>query len=258
MDIDITKPHIGRIYDYVLGGTHNHEADRRAAEAMIQLMPLYPHWARQNRAFLSHVGRLWAGERRRQVLDLGSSLPTQGHFNSCMPGAKILFTDIDPLAVAQAQQILAYSSEMAYVEVDVRDPERLIAQAEAFFEDDRVLAVGCIGVVYFLSDAQIRSLVGRLHDFCAPGSALAVSYPSSRTGGAMSDEQAEILREFSRVARIDMFHRTPDQMAALLAPWRVTASEPLPRWLSQEEEPPARTPHPMDHFLLHGILAERD
>ena len=183
MAIDITKPHIGRIYDYVLGGTHNHEADRRAAEAMIKMMPAYPRWARDNRAFLTHVGRRWVGEGRRQSARFGSGLPTQGHFNSCMPNAKILFSDIDPLTVAQARQSLAYSPDMAYVEVDVRDTEPLLAQAEAFFGDERVLAVGCIGIVYFLSDEEVRRLMQRLHAFCAPGSTLALSYRHRAGGG---------------------------------------------------------------------------
>ncbi len=254
MAIDITQPHIGRIYDYVLGGTHNHEADRRAAEALIQLMPMYPRWARENRAFLGRVGRLWAGERRRQVLDLGSSLPTQGHFNSCMPGAKILFTDIDPLTVEQARQILAYSPDMAYAEVDVRDPDPLLAQAEEFFGDDRVLAVGCIGVVYFFSDEEVRHLMKRLHAFCAPGSTLALSYGGT-PGGVVETDLAEILRELARVSRMNVYPRTPEHLAEIIAPWRVTANEPFARWLP-EQEPHVRSDHPMERLVFFGTLAE--
>jgi S-adenosyl methyltransferase len=256
MDIDITTPHLCRIYDYVLGGSHNHEADRRAAEAMMALLPAYPRWARENRAFQGRLGRGWAAEGRTRVLDLGSSLPTQGHFNACMPGAKILFSDIDPLTVAQAQQILAYSPDMAYVEADVREPERLLAHAEAFFGDERVLGVGFIGIVPFLSDDQVRRLLGALHGFCAPGSTLAVTFPSVRDE-VSSDDLKETLREMCRIARVDFFHRTPEQIAALLAPWRVTESRPLWRWLSQEEHR-AHDEHPMDRLMLHGTLAERD
>src|SRR5689334_34414 len=93
MNIDITRPQVGRIYDCVLGGTHNHEADRRAVEEIVKLVPTYPRWAWLNRTFLAEVGRRWAAEGRERVLDLGSGLPTQRHFNELLPGAKILFTD---------------------------------------------------------------------------------------------------------------------------------------------------------------------
>lgn len=57
MSADAARPQVGRIYDYVLGGTYNHEVDRRAAQVMVREMPAYPRWARQNRAFLAEVGR---------------------------------------------------------------------------------------------------------------------------------------------------------------------------------------------------------
>jgi hypothetical protein len=254
MPVDITKPHIARIYDYVLGGSHNHEADRRAAETLVAMFPAYPRWARENRAFLRHVGRLWAGQGRTRVLDLGSGLPTQGHFNTCMPEAKILFSDIDPLTVVQAQQTLAYSPDMAYVEMDVRDPDLLLAQAEAFFGGERVLAIGCIGIVYLLSDEQVRHLMRSLHAFCAPGSTLAVSYPIVRDG-VVDDELAEAFREVNKVARIEFFHRTPEQIAEIVAPWRVTASQALLHWVPQGEHP-AGGESSIDRLLMHGTLAE--
>lgn len=42
MKIDTTQPHVGRIYDYVLGGHHNHEVDRQATERMVRIVPSYP------------------------------------------------------------------------------------------------------------------------------------------------------------------------------------------------------------------------
>lgn len=254
MAVEITKPHISRIYDYVLGGSHNHEPDRRAAAELTQLMPMYPRWARDNRAFLGHVGRLWAGQGRRRVLDLGSSLPTQGHFNACLPDARILFTDIDAQTVEQGRQVLAGSPDMAYAEVDVREPDRLTARAEAFFGDERVLAIGCIGVVYFFTDEQVRRLMTGLHAFCAPGSTLALSYGGT-PGGVVEEDLAEILGELARVAGLRVYPRTPEHVAELIAPWRVTADEPFAHWLP-EGEPRVRGSHPMERLVFYGTLAD--
>jgi S-adenosyl methyltransferase len=76
--IDLTRPHIGRVYDYVLGGTYNYEADRIAAREIIARIPSYPRMARLNRSFLGYVGQRWAVEGRTRVLDLGSGLPHAG------------------------------------------------------------------------------------------------------------------------------------------------------------------------------------
>ncbi|MEO5732008.1 MAG: SAM-dependent methyltransferase [Byssovorax sp.] len=256
MIIDITRPHVGRIYDYVLGGTQNYEADRRAAEAILETVPAYPRWARLNRSFLRHVGACWAAEGFKNVLDLGSGLPTQGHFNEQMPGAKILFADIDPLTVAQGQQLLAYSPDMAYANVDIRNPEALFEQAEAFFGPERRIAVGLIGIAYFLSDDEVRSMMERLHAFCAPGSAVALSFHHVPDG-----PDAELIRETlfasAKLARVGYYLRTPEHMAEVLAPWRTTITQPLQHWVGEETTPLVQPENPIHRMTFLGAFAER-
>lgn len=248
---DGARPHISRIYDYLLGGTHNHEADRRAAEGMIARMPAYPVWARANRDFLGRVGERWAAEGRARVLDLGSGLPTQGHFNTRLPGARILFADIDPETVSQGRRILGGAPGMTYVEADVRAPDALLAEAGAFFGGERDLAVGCIGLLYFLDDEQLRSLMGRLHAFCAPGSALALSFPAYDE--PLTEEVRAVIRELVGVARIDFFHRTAEQIAELVAPWRMATPERLDSPLSAE----LRAASPMNRMGVYGAFCAR-
>lgn len=259
MTIDITRPHIGRIYDYVLGGTQNYESDRRAADAMVDLMPAYPRWARINRSFLSHVGQRWSTQGIKQVLDLGSGLPTQGHFNEYLPDAKILFSDFDPLTVAQAQQLLAYTPDMAYANIDLKVPDTLIEQASSFFGADRRLAVGAIGIVYFLTDDEIRNLMKCLHAFCAPGTVMALSF-HHMPPGTDSASIDRVVSEASKHARISIFLRTPEQMAELIVPWRLTASQPIQDWLGEDETTEAisvvRPDDPLQQLTLVGAFAE--
>lgn len=259
MTIDITRPHIGRIYDYVLGGTQNYEADRRAAEAMLEIMPAYPRWARINRSFLSYAGKRWATEGIDGVLDLGSGLPTQGHFNEYLPDAKILFSDFDPLTVAQAQQLLAYTPDMAYANIDLKDPDALIEQASSFFGAARPRAVGGIGIVYFLTDDEIRTLMRRLHDFCSPGTVMALSFHHMPpwTDPATLDG---LIREVTKHARVNFFLRTPEQMAELIVPWRLTVSQPIQDWVGKDEKtealPPPGANDPLRELILVGAFAE--
>jgi O-methyltransferase involved in polyketide biosynthesis len=251
MNGEVTHPHIGRIYDYLLGGTFNHEVDRRAAEAMVARMPAYPRWARANRGFLGRAGERWAREGRTRVLDLGSGLPTQGHFDTRLPGARILFADFDALTVAQGRQILAGAPGRTYVQADLRAPDTLLAEAGAFFGGERELAVGCIGVVYFLSDEEVRRLMQGLHAFCAPGSTMALGFPAV-SEGHLSDALKEVIRELVQIARIDFFLRTLDEIAALVAPWRIDAVEPLDPPLPAE----ARSGSPVDGLAVFGAFAE--
>lgn len=256
MTIDATRPHIGRVYDYVLGGNYNREADRIAAREIIARIPSYPRWARLNRSFLGYVGHRWALEGRTRVLDLGSGLPTQGHLNTRLPDAKILFVDNDPLAVVQGRQLLADTPDMGYLEADVRDAGAMLAQAESFFGAERPVAVGCIGVGYFLTDDQLRSLMQQLHAFCAPGCSMAISFPAA-TDRSDPEETGRVLVEVARVAGIDFYHRTAEQIAELAKPWRMIKAEPLEAWLGADV-PSVGGPDPLQHVGMMGVFADRE
>src|SRR3569832_1532835 len=95
-EVCTSKPNIGRIYDYMLGGTQNFESDRLVAERLTEMFPHVRIWTNLNRLFLQAVASKWAQEGLTQVLDLGSALPTQGHFNEFLAQGRILFSDFDP------------------------------------------------------------------------------------------------------------------------------------------------------------------
>jgi hypothetical protein len=171
MKIDTTIPHPGRIYDFVLGGHHNFEADRLAAQKLIDIFPSYPTWTRLNRWFLLQIAERWGAEGHTRVLDLGTGLPTQGHFHEVLPAAEILYTDQDPIAVIYGQQILAGQPGKSYAQVNLLEPARLIEEATRVFGDRPKIAVGFIGTGFYLDDEALTKLASALHAWCAPGSA---------------------------------------------------------------------------------------
>lgn len=232
MKIDTTIPHPGRIYDFVLGGHHNFEADRLAAKKITDVFPAYPTWARLNRWFLHHLAERWGAEGHARVLDLGSGLPTQGHFHEALPAAEILYTDQDPIAVVYGQQILAGLPGKSYVQVDLRDPARLIEEATRVFGDRPKIAVGFIGVGYFLDDDTLTKVARALHAWCAPGSVMAFSTPHETKELTPEELQtsAEIMARF-KAARMEVFGRPPARVAELLAPWKVEVTHSLEKLL---------------------------
>src|SRR5215469_113524 len=80
LPFDTTKAHQARVYDYLLGGKDNYEADRVATEAVLKVWPGMAATARANRAFLGRAVRyLTADAGIRQFLDIGTGIPTAGN-----------------------------------------------------------------------------------------------------------------------------------------------------------------------------------
>jgi hypothetical protein len=76
-EIDTSKPHPARMYDYYLGGENHFAADRETAERGLAGWKSGRIAARENRAFLGRAVRFLAAEAGiRQFLDIGTGLPT--------------------------------------------------------------------------------------------------------------------------------------------------------------------------------------
>ena len=132
-DIDITKPHIARIYDYLLGGKHNYAVDRQTAEQVLKVIPDAPLGARLNRRFLIESVRWMVQEAGvRQFLDIGSGLPTQQNVHEVAqaidPDAKVVYVDIDPLVRVHAEALLATNPNTIFLTGDLREPEELLGR----------------------------------------------------------------------------------------------------------------------------------
>src|SRR5918992_3948880 len=78
-DIDMSRASIARVYDYLLGGKEHLEVDRRAADAMINVVPEVGETAKHNRCFLRRGVQYLVREAGiRQIVDVGSGLPSDG------------------------------------------------------------------------------------------------------------------------------------------------------------------------------------
>lgn len=230
MNIDSTKANTGRIYDYVLGGHHNFEADRIAAQHILKALPSYTTWARLNRWFLQLVAEQWAGSGHDHILDFGSGMPTQGHFHSAAPNAKVVYSDIDPMTVAYAQEVIGDNPLVTYIHADLRYPEPILEAANELFDGQRRVAVGFIGLSYFLDDQTVKQIAQQLHAWSAPGSVMALSYGSVQTNNPQAQEK---LAAFQRNSA-QVFIRDEAQIQALLSPWKIREVRPLATWLGMD------------------------
>ena len=78
-DIDTSRPHPARMYDFYLGGKDNYAVDQEAAREILQAVPEVRDMARENRAFLQRAVRFLVGEAGiRQIIDIGTGIPAAG------------------------------------------------------------------------------------------------------------------------------------------------------------------------------------
>jgi SAM-dependent methyltransferase len=181
--IDTRVPHSARVYDYLLGGKDNFEADRIVAKAAIEAFPATAESARANRTFLYRVVSYLVAEAGiRQFLDLGSGLPAASNVHevaqATAPESRVVYVDNDPIVHAHARALLVSAREgaTAYLHADLRNPEPLLEQAAKTLDFSQPVAVLLVGILHFIQDSDDPAgIVKRLMDALAPGSYLAIS-----------------------------------------------------------------------------------
>jgi len=171
-----------RIYDYILGGTHNFPADRAAAEALVQAAPIAPAVARANRAFLGRAVRYLTGAGVRQFLDIGSGIPTVGNVHEVTgPDARVVYVDIDPVAVAESLEILEGRPGATAIRADVRQADAILEHPDVrrLISFDEPVGLLMVTVLHFVTDdGEAYAAVERLTGALRPGSHLVISHGS--------------------------------------------------------------------------------
>jgi len=175
---DASRPNAGRIYDYLLGGNHNFEIDRQAAEKLLQILPEAQQWFRLIRWFLGEAVRRLLEDGFTHFLDFASGLPTVDHIHQIAPkGTKVIYSDIDPVTVAYAKDIIKDNPNATYVECNVAEPEKLLQSGivESMFGGHKKVAIGLSGIAWFIPDEALTHALSMLYDWAAPGSKLYIS-----------------------------------------------------------------------------------
>ena len=226
-------PNAGRIYDYLLGGRHHLEADRLAAEYMLSLVPSLRKWLRKLRLFLHHTASRLAAEGFDQFLDLGSGLPTEEHIHATVPGARVVYTDLDPVVVAHGNRLIAGNPNVRYLQADIRDVANILDSAvvQEMLNRDRRLAIGFNAVTCFLTDEEIKHAFHALYDWAAPGSKLFATF-ESKNERLMTPAFEQLLAMFEQMGSPYHF-LTLRRSKELVEPWRADAQgfRPLDEWL---------------------------
>lgn len=182
--VDASVPHPARVYDYLLGGKDNFEADRALARQMMEVTPDIASGARANREFLARAVRYLAGEARiRQFLDVGTGIPAAGNTHevaqAVAPDARVVYVDRDPIVLVHARALLTSGPQgaCAYLDADANDPQTVLALAADTLDFSQPIAVTLLAVLHVLEDqyAVVRSFMSAVPS----GSYLALTIAAS-------------------------------------------------------------------------------
>jgi S-adenosyl methyltransferase len=184
-DVDPNRPSAARIYDFMLGGSHNFPVDQEAAAKVMAVLPEFHEIAWAARGFHQRAARWIAEQGIDQFLDIGSGLPTVGNTHEVVrelrPGARVVYVDLDPMVAAQGNALLG-DPAAALIQADLRDPGVLLAHPGLLALIDFSQPVGLLmtAVMHFVADGSDPwGLVHRYVQALVPGSYLALSHATS-------------------------------------------------------------------------------
>ncbi|WP_046731081.1 SAM-dependent methyltransferase [Streptomyces humi] len=186
VEIDTSKPHPARIYDYLLGGKDNYEVDRQAADRLAAVAPEVFIGVRANRAFLQRAVRHVVDSGVRQILDVGTGLPTSPNIHEVAqklaPDVRVAYVDNDPIVKAHGDALLSRSGSTSIVLADLRDPQSVVDHPDVrrVIDFGRPVALFLVAILHFVRDEEEpERIVATLRDALPAGSFLVLSHATA-------------------------------------------------------------------------------
>lgn len=194
--VNLDRPSVARVYDYILGGTANWAIDRQFGDQVLTKVPLVKDIALANRLFLNRTVRYLTRQGVRQFLDIGAGVPTAGNTHQLAdelameegrtPDARVVYVDNEPVAVAHAEALLDQEGDdrrHAVIEADLRAPDELWRKAldTELLDTSEPIAMLIIAVLHVQQPDHTGREVGpdavaRLRAFLPGGSYVAISH----------------------------------------------------------------------------------
>lgn len=241
---DADTPHIARMYDYWLGGKDNFAVDRAAAERLVELVPETRDIALANRRFLVRAVRHLASRGIDQFIDLGAGVPTSPNVHEVArethPDARVVYVDSDPIVAVHHRALNGADGVLART-ADARDTEAVLGdeRIRGLIDFTRPVGVLCVGVLHYLgTDAEVRPMLDRYAEACAPGSYRAASIAGS--AWTVSDVTVRRSRsEFTKTST-QLTLRTCAEIAALMSDLDLDEPGlvPITQWQTSEPDLP--------------------
>ena len=211
-DLDPEVPHPIRMWDYMIGGKDNYEADRAAVQHLVTIWPDVMLIARAAEAY-AHRASAWIarGHGLTQFLQMGTAIPIMNSFDGIVreqiPDARFVYVTDDPITAVHARAVLAARAPTNHLHVlraEFRDPEQILScpwlrERLDFSQPIGVLLLGMLD--YTRDDARLKRALQLIMDALAPGSLVVVlqylEFPEPRVGEIVQSILGENKAEFT-------------------------------------------------------------
>jgi hypothetical protein len=216
-DLDTSRPHPARRYNYWLGGKDNFAADRDSGDAIAEQFPAVVTAARENRRFVERAVGWLAETGVRQFIDVGCGIPLEPYVHEIaarhVADVRVVYVDNDPLVITHARALMDPwpPTRAAFVLADVAEPHAILRAPElAILNMAEPVALLLFAVLHFLDSPDIHALI----DALPAGSYVALTHATEDL--ATREERARVAALRAGGEHGGFWPRTLDQIAELL------------------------------------------
>lgn len=272
-EIDPTVPHPFRMYNYLIGGKDNYQADRDAVAVLLRARPDAVISARAVEAFSRRVVRYIAGSGITQFLQLGTAITVANSHDRIAqdvdPNCRFVYVADDPITLAHARALLVGQpgSDVTVVGGNFRETRWVLSDPTVVghLELDRPVGVLLFGMLdYIREPEQAKAALAALMEWLPPGSMVAFQHVQE-VGVPEIDEGVHLL---SAQEKLGLTPRSEEQVADIVSEFADLLIEPglvqLPRWRRDDAPPedPARDDGPGPEMAeraatLGGVLYKK-
>ncbi|MEU6851666.1 SAM-dependent methyltransferase [Actinacidiphila alni] len=260
-EIDTSRPHPARMYDYFLGGWDNYEVDREAAQRVLDVAPDVVLGARANREFLRRAVRYLVEECGvRQIIDIGTGIPTSPNTHEIAhevsPDVRIAYIDNDPIVATHAGARLIGTGNTGFFLGDMREPRTILEHPtiSELIDFDEPVALLLVSVLHFVTDEEDPAgMLATLREALPAGGYLVLSHATADFHAEVAPEVMEVYKK----ATASLTARSHAEVLALFDGYDLV--EPglvqVPLW--HPEDGSELTPEELRRIGVYGGVARK-
>ena len=258
--IDTSVPNVARVWNYLVGGRDNFEADRVAARTMMAVAPVVRIIVPAARAFHRRVVSYLVAEAGvRQFLDVGAGLATSGRTHEVAQSldlrCRVVYVDDDPMVLTHTRALARSSPEGAvgYVDGHIREPSAMVAGAGATLDLGEPVAVMLLSTstLAFIADTDAAAAaVSALAAAVPSGSYVSLYHQASDLDPALPVG----IRRWNQLSAQPITLRSRAEVADLVAGLDLVPPGvvPITEWRPEQDDPR------YDQIIpVHGVLARK-
>lgn len=257
--VDVSKPNVARVYDYLLGGFEAFAADREQAAGLLRISPSLGLAALENRYFLARAITWAAGQGLTQFADLGAGAPirkpsagvmedTHVTARAVSSSARVAYVDNDRVVLSRSMAFRAAGKGVVVIDADLTDTSSVLADPalRAVIDAEQPVCLIFGLVLSLLAARRAREVVAAYAERIAAGSLIVIST------GRCDDET--VWKQLSETyTATDLHNHSPAEVDGFLAGLEVIPPglTPAQNWRGGWHDAPATPPGPA--YVLGAI-----